>query len=1014
MVLCILWTNGQKYNFKNYTVVNGLGSSSINNIFQDSRGYIWFATQGGGASHFNGKEFKNFTKKDGLVDNDVTYITEDKSGNIWIATAHGASLFNGTSFKSFTKKDGLSDGVVYCIYIDKANKVWFATRGAGVKVFDGRKFFSLNTTNGLPVNDVYSIVQHKSGNYWFGMADGIAKFDGHKITANYNSPLVKGKTFFSALTDVLGNVWFGSTSGTVVKINSEETIVRFELPENLKHDFIGCITKDSGNNIWFATDHGALKYNGRSFTLYSEKEGLSANSVQAIATDYESNIWIGTLSGGVNLLNSEAFVHYAKSDGLASNNISCIYQDTTNKQYYIGTAGEGLYILDNRLTPEFKRVNQVPRLNISSISIDKQGMIWLAAQEGIYIVKRQANSFSVANSYQALAGEKITSPTYLFHDSKDNCWVSTYGSGLFELNDKGWHHFGIKKGLKTDNILTVFEDSKSNIWIGTQDAGLIRYDGDSFQAFSDNQNIPDKAVWSITQDRSGSIFWGTGESGLYCFDGLKCYHYTTADGLCSNYINSVQWDMSENRLWLGSERGINKLQFIDRFSIKTVQNYNELNGFNAFGVKQNAILTDNNNLVWFASVSGLWRYNNMAYHPKNTPPKIELTQIRMDYQTIDWRKYCDSVDTKTNLPAKLSLPYYNNHLTFCLQALTTDNVSYTYKLEGQDKEWSQLTKNNEIDYLNIEPGKQYTFRAKAINSNGIASNETIQFTFTITPPWWKTWWFISAIIISGFGLVTLFIQGREGVLIEQNRKLEKTIDERTKEIAHQKRIVEETLAQKISLLGEKEILLKEIHHRVKNNLQTISSLLYLQSAELKDEESKKAIIESQNRVRSIALVHQKLYQNDGLEKIEFKGFAEDLSKQIKSVYDGVENRISIGLEIPEVSLLIDTAIPLGLILNELFTNSFKYAFINSINGEIRIKFIVWDASFEKHGSNFKRVKLSYWDNGSGLSSSNELESAATLGMELIKLLSEQIGATLSYSNLSGSEFSFIFDIRIIA
>src|SRR3954464_5043093 len=88
-------SQAQKYNFKNYTVANGLGSSSINHVFQDSKGYIWFATQGGGASRFNGKEFQNFTRADGLISNDVTYITEDKLSHIWMGTAEGASVFDG-------------------------------------------------------------------------------------------------------------------------------------------------------------------------------------------------------------------------------------------------------------------------------------------------------------------------------------------------------------------------------------------------------------------------------------------------------------------------------------------------------------------------------------------------------------------------------------------------------------------------------------------------------------------------------------------------------------------------------------------------------------------------------------------------------------------------------------------------------------------------------------------------------------------------------------------------------
>ncbi len=128
----------QQYNFKNFSAKNGLASSIVNNIFQDSKGYIWFATQGGGVSRFNGKTFKNFSKADGLISNDVTYINEDKTGNIWIATAEGVSKFNGVSFTNYSSKDGLSKGVVYWILADKNNTIWFAIQDGGVNKFNGR------------------------------------------------------------------------------------------------------------------------------------------------------------------------------------------------------------------------------------------------------------------------------------------------------------------------------------------------------------------------------------------------------------------------------------------------------------------------------------------------------------------------------------------------------------------------------------------------------------------------------------------------------------------------------------------------------------------------------------------------------------------------------------------------------------------------------------------------------------------------------------------------------------
>ncbi len=155
------------------------------------------------------------------------------------------------------------------------------------------------------------------------------------------------------------------------------------------------------------------------------------------------------------------------------------------------------------------------------------------------------------------------------------------------------------------------------------------------------------------------------------------------------------------------------------------------------------------------------------------------------------------------------------------------------------------------------------------------------------------------------------------------------------------------------------------------------------------------------------MVHQKLYQTDGLEKVELNAFVKDLIIQIQSLYRNQSTNITIQQNIPETYLLIDKAIPLGLILNELFTNSFKYAFHSTKIGLIEITLSKLEADNKSH-----KVILTYSDNGPGLASQEVLNNATTLGLRLIKLLSQQIGATLNYSNSNGSEFIFTFTINV--
>ncbi len=186
-------------------------------------------------------------------------------------------------------------------------------------------------------------------------------------------------------------------------------------------------------------------------------------------------------------------------------------------------------------------------------------------------------------------------------------------------------------------------------------------------------------------------------------------------------------------------------------------------------------------------------------------------------------------------------------------------------------------------------------------------------------------------------------------------------------------------------LAHKEMLMKEIHHRVKNNLQVISTLLDLQLVNITDEQAKGAITESTTRLKAISLMHQQLYQDDHITTIEFSKFAGDLHTQLSGIFGKPGQRISLQNDIPAGVLDIDTAVPLGMILNELMTNSYKYAF-NGSAGTILLK-------TEKYGEDYR---LTYSDNGPGLPAAFDIKTSKSLGMRIIYRLSRQLGGSFVY------------------
>ena len=199
-------------------------------------------------------------------------------------------------------------------------------------------------------------------------------------------------------------------------------------------------------------------------------------------------------------------------------------------------------------------------------------------------------------------------------------------------------------------------------------------------------------------------------------------------------------------------------------------------------------------------------------------------------------------------------------------------------------------------------------------------------------------------------------------------------------------------------LDEKEMLLKEIHHRVKNNLMVISSLLELESRYIKDKSLLGVFKESQNRAKSMAYIHERLYRSTDLKRIDFGDYIQSLGEDIYETYVIDPDRIKLNLKVEDVMVDVNTSVPLGLIVNELLTNSMKYAFPGDRSGEIELEF---SCSGDEY-------LLRVADNGVGFPEDVDYKNTSSLGLQLVTSLTEQINGKISLRNKNGTEFRITF------
>ena len=314
-------------------------------IFEDSKGNLWFGTIPKGAARYGarlpdgqGKTLTYFSTKDGLIGNVVTSFAEDKDGNLWIGTHSGLSKYDGKTFTNFTDKDGLVNNRVSELLIDKSGNIWVGT-WEGVSRLNGTTFSNFPIPKPevtiLPyqsiINMITEIIEDKHGNIWFSRDGyGVCKYDGKSFTHYTKKDGLASNNVQAIHQDSHGNLWFGSRvaekdnpdangrtgDGGLSKFDGK-TFTRFDNIKGLSKNETYAITEDKNGNIWIgANGLGAYRYDGKDFTLFSETDRKDlmpfGYGIQDILADKKGNLWFG-LSAGLFRLKGDSIINVTQN-----------------------------------------------------------------------------------------------------------------------------------------------------------------------------------------------------------------------------------------------------------------------------------------------------------------------------------------------------------------------------------------------------------------------------------------------------------------------------------------------------------------------------------------------------------------------------------------------------------------------------------------------------------------------------------------------------------------------------
>lgn len=1007
------------------SIEDGLASHEVFCGLQDQAGFIWFGTRNG-LNRYDGKTCLLFTRqRNSLQDNKVVQLALDGANNLFIeygstgfqlntngkvdvlnlATQEVKTLSAAFPDMPFKEQDvyWLSDDGTGQINFLTAFpfRLWKYTPGAGFRL--RYQVDNWGRKDSIPIADY-----HTTGPFCL-FAKGKALLKIFNQSAQY---LVSDDTVITfTQKDALRSlpIGFNKQGDLLITYNTQKTSGSFELgtilhsgaalfPANEKDlggDSIkgkywyqaACSSDGSAGILDIATD-GLYLWSDHTFLKVPGKPEIKAFEnlfLYKLFSDRLGNLWLCTSLGVLQLrIAKNRFKHYFTSRQQtveANSQARGIYADesanvTANVWMHTFSQHGPAISFASDYEIKYALVRHHGALycggfNLYLFDTDQNKLIKIPGGGGSEIwsmfslndsllIMGRTNGFSLYNSNS----RTFSSPFYISPNTPDAKFVYRFlkdstglvwavaENGLFKINRDGkrWSVAAEPSPVVHElSLLDAYSDNHGIFWLATNGEGLFRWDRktNSFRQFNIANGFPSDVLYRIEPDEFNNL-WISSDYGLIRFNkkNFSVNSYSATDGISHNEFNRTSSFKAENgRLYFGGLDGINALDPGD-------------------------FITDTNTLDAPLRIISCSQYVGAQNGLVNKTIELANTsQIKLEpgdpFFTIEFR---------------------------LLDFAKEESRRYAYRIEGVDKDWNY----NSVNSIRISglPYGKFTLRVKAQDREGAWSKSELNIQLIVLKPFYLQWWFLGLLALLFALSVFWIIKWRTRQLAADKNKLELTVSERTGQL-------KQSLAAQAALLADKDVLMKEIHHRVKNNLQVISGLLELQGKGLDNETAKNALREGRNRVRSIALIHQNLYQFDNLNNIELKQFVHDLCRQVESVYRK-KNKITVNIQVPLLYLDIDTAVPLGLIMNELLSNSFKYAFDDVTDGEI---------SLEIHTMQTGRYELLYSDNGPGLPADFNLRAATTLGMQLINDLARQIGGNVQYRNINRALFAIQFTNR---
>lgn len=1021
-------------NFRHLSINNGLSEGNVTSIYLDSKGFLWIGTKDG-LNRYDGYDFKvfqhNHEDERSISSNYITSIVEDEAGHLWIGTLYGGLNLYVRDKEQFQRyladpniKNSLTHNDVTCLMTDDSHRLWIGTAGGGLNLFTPKRgvikpyFHEPADLNSIGSNHITCIERDENGIMWVGtLYGGLNRFD--PVTGMFEryshdrnkQGSLSNDNIHSLAIDHEGSLWVGTEAGLDIlqrPSNKFITCMDPSFQNCISNIYINALEVDHQGRVWIGTANGLNLYSptdGKGFfKAYfhdeNDPKSISNNTVISLLETNDGSVWVGTAGEGLNVVYeySQKFETVkAQPDlaGLSAPNVRNIIEPVAN-EFWVATRGGGIDVMDSLLVRKENiridaRANIVMDDNfVNCILKASDGTFWIGSENrGLVHYDRSNGRFGYYKN-DPLSSNSLSHNNVmcLLEDEEGVIWAGTKFGGLNKLDQGNGtfkrykHNRDNPQSLSHDEVTCLFKDDDGSLWVGTAN-GLNHFYPDKgtfvpfYQAENDTNSLSDNFIKCITKDKNG-VYWIGTMSGLNRWDQKSntFQRWGTKDGLANAVVYGILID-AENRIWCSTNQGISRLnQATNQFT-----NYNAFDGLQGNEFNTGAYLKAQDGRLMFGGLNGLNAFDPGNLQNNKHVPPVRLTRLTLFNKEVAIGEQ-EILDRSISYAKEIHLRHDHSVFSLEFSALNytwPEKNQYSWKLEGFNDSWTNIGNRRFVTFTNLDPD-DYVFHVRGSNNDGVWNDEGATLIIHIHPAYYQTWWFQLLVVAFIVLVIVIIIRMRTRNVKKVNQHLEELVDERTSEILKEKEA--------------KERLLKEIHHRVKNNLQVITSLLRLQSHRLSDPEALAHFEESQNRIISMALIHEKMYESRDLAHINIGEYFDELTKNLINSYR-LRQVVDLEMDVSVNNLGLDTLTPLGLIVNELISNSLKYGFVGRDHGTIYLK-------LKRLGG--RQLELIIGDDGVGLPDHINLEEPESLGLELVKGLVDQLDGTMQLLDEPGTMY----------